>query len=72
MLRTSWDGGQVFVQMDDDASMRLGHATMDIRYHQGIRADNSSSRAEFDYADGIPGYGCNFTSRTLVHIDINK
>ncbi|MBI19082.1 MAG: hypothetical protein CMB73_00715 [Euryarchaeota archaeon] len=35
-VTASWDGGQVFVQMDDDdASMRLGHATMDIRYHQG-------------------------------------
>lgn len=35
-VTASWDGGQVFVQMDDDdAGIRLGHATMDIRYHQG-------------------------------------
>lgn len=35
-VTASWDGGQVFVQMDDDDDgVRLGHATMDIRYHQG-------------------------------------
>ena len=30
------DGGQVFVEMQDaETNLRLGHATMDIRYHQG-------------------------------------
>jgi hypothetical protein len=30
------DGGQIFAEMQDaETGMRLGHATMDIRYHQG-------------------------------------
>jgi hypothetical protein len=32
----SFDGGQVFAQIiDSDTGIRLGHATMDIRYHAG-------------------------------------
>ena len=30
------DGGQIFAEMQDaETGIRLGHATMDIRYHQG-------------------------------------
>ena len=32
----SYDGGQVFVEMQDsETGLRIGHATMDVRYHQG-------------------------------------
>tara|TARA_B100000676_G_C18090519_1_gene859237 strand:+ start:2429 stop:4225 length:1797 start_codon:yes stop_codon:yes gene_type:complete len=32
----SYDGGQVFVEMQDaQTGMRIGHATMDVRYHEG-------------------------------------
>ena len=32
----SYDGGQVFVEMQDaETGMRIGHATMDVRYHEG-------------------------------------
>ena len=32
----TFDGGQVFVEMQDaETGLRLGHATMDIRYHAG-------------------------------------
>ena len=37
LLATSvFDGGQVFVEMQDSSTgVRIGHATMDIRYHEG-------------------------------------
>ena len=37
LLATSvFDGGQVFVEMQDSSTgIRIGHATMDIRYHEG-------------------------------------
>ena len=32
----TFDGGQVFIEMQDaETGLRLGHATMDIRYHAG-------------------------------------
>ncbi len=32
----SFDGGQVFIEMQDlETGLRLGHATMDVRYHAG-------------------------------------
>ena len=32
----TYDGGQIFVEMQDaETGMRIGHATMDIRYHEG-------------------------------------
>ena len=32
----TFDGGQVFVEMQDaETGLRLGHATMDVRYHAG-------------------------------------
>jgi hypothetical protein len=35
-VQASMDGGQIFVEMQDaETGLRLGHATMDIRYHQG-------------------------------------
>jgi predicted acyl esterase len=35
-VTAAMDGGQVFVEMQDvETNLRLGHATMDIRYHQG-------------------------------------
>jgi predicted acyl esterase len=35
-VTAAMDGGQIFVEMQDsETNLRLGHATMDIRYHQG-------------------------------------
>ena len=35
-VTASWDGGQIFAELQDaETGMRLGHATMDIRYYQG-------------------------------------
>ena len=35
-VRATGDGGQIFVEMQDaETGLRLGHATMDIRYHAG-------------------------------------
>ena len=35
-VTASWDGGQVFAELQDaETGLRLGHATMDIRYHAG-------------------------------------
>ena len=35
-VQASFDGGQIFAEMQDaETGLRLGHATMDIRYHQG-------------------------------------
>ena len=35
-VTASYDGGQIFVEMQDSENgLRLGHATMDIRYHAG-------------------------------------
>ena len=32
----TFDGGQIFIEMQDAVTgIRLGHATMDIRYHEG-------------------------------------
>ena len=32
----NFDGGQVFIEMQDsETGLRLGHATMDVRYHAG-------------------------------------
>ena len=32
----TFDGGQVFIEMQDaETGMRIGHATMDVRYHAG-------------------------------------
>ena len=32
----TFDGGQVFIEMQDlETGLRLGHATMDVRYHAG-------------------------------------
>ena len=35
-VQAAMDGGQIFVEIQDaETNLRLGHATMDIRYHQG-------------------------------------
>jgi hypothetical protein len=35
-VHATYDGGQIFVEMQDaETGLRLGHATMDIRYHAG-------------------------------------
>lgn len=35
-VQAAMDGGQIFVELQDsETNLRLGHATMDIRYHQG-------------------------------------
>ena len=32
----SFDGGQIFIEMQDaETGMRIGHATMDVRYYEG-------------------------------------
>jgi hypothetical protein len=35
-VQAAMDGGQIFAELQDaETGLRLGHATMDIRYHQG-------------------------------------
>ena len=35
-VTAAFDGGQVFAELQDaETGLRLGHATMDIRYHAG-------------------------------------
>tara|TARA_B100000214_G_scaffold246297_1_gene180768 strand:- start:725 stop:1678 length:954 start_codon:yes stop_codon:yes gene_type:complete len=62
-----FDGGQIFAEMQDSTTgMRLGHATMDIRYHEGgsepqtvLPNDRQYMRMEFQGIDAIipPGNG---------------
>ncbi len=62
-----FDGGQIFTEMQDSTTgMRLGHATMDIRYHEGgsepqtvLPNDRQYMRMEFQGMDAIipPGHG---------------
>ena len=66
----SFDGGQVFIEMQDsETGTRLGHATMDVRYHAGgYEASNRNSRSEYYYADGIPRHGCVTTGQPRNHL----
>ena len=64
------DGGQVFVEMQDSTSgLRLGHATMDIRYHAGgsdpqtvIPGQSVTMLMEFQAIDALlpAGHGLRF------------
>lgn len=41
-VAAAMDGGQIFVEIQDaETGLRLGHATMDIRYHQGGSEPNT-------------------------------
>ena len=66
----SFDGGQVFIEMQDsETGTRLGHATMDVRYHAGgYEAQNRNTGSEYYYADGIPRYGCVTTGQPRHHL----
>ena len=62
-----FDGGQIFAEMQDsNTGIRLGHATMDIRYHAGgsepqtvLPNDRQFMKMEFQGIDAIipPGHG---------------
>ena len=62
-----FDGGQIFAEMQDTVTgMRLGHATMDIRYHAGgsepqtvLPNDRVMMLMEFQAIDAVipPGHG---------------
>jgi len=66
----TFDGGQVFIEMQDLATgLRLGHATMDIRYHAGgydaqtvIPGEAVTMMMEFQAIDAIlpAGHGLRF------------
>ena len=57
-VTAAMDGGQIFVEMQDsETNLRLGRATMDIRYYQGGSDPTTVlPRAEFDDADGVPSH----------------
>ena len=66
----TFDGGQVFVEMQDaETGLRLGHATMDVRYHAGgyeaqtvIPGQEITLLMEFQAIDAIlpAGHGIRF------------
>lgn len=66
----TFDGGQVFVEMQDaETGMRLGHATMDVRYHAGgydaqtvVPGQQITLLMEFQSIDAIlpAGHGLRF------------
>ena len=66
----SFDGGQVFVEMQNlRTGVRLGHATMDVRYHEGgsepqtvVPGQEITMMMEFQAIDAIvnPGDGLKF------------
>ena len=66
----TFDGGQVFIEMQDaETGMRIGHATMDVRYHAGgydpqtvIPGQEVTMMMEFQAIDAIlpAGHGLRF------------
>ena len=66
----TFDGGQVFVEMQDaETGMRMGHATMDVRYHEGgsepktvIPGEQITMMMEFQAIDAVlpAGHGLKF------------
>ena len=66
----TFDGGQIFVEMQDaETGIRLGHATMDVRYHAGgyeaqtvIPGEAITMLMEFQAIDAIlpAGHGLRF------------
>ncbi len=66
----TFDGGQVFIQMRDaETGLRLGHATMDVRYHAGgyepqtvLPGQTITMMMEFQAIDAIlpAGHGLEF------------
>ena len=67
---SNFDGGQVFIEMQDaETGLRLGHATMDVRYHAGgyqpqtvTPGETIVMMMEFQAIDAIlpAGHGINF------------
>ena len=61
----SFDGGQIFVEMQNmETGVRIGHATMDVRYHEGgyepqtvIPGQEITMMMEFQAIDAIVGPG---------------
>ena len=63
----SYDGGQIFAEMQNmETGVRIGHATMDVRYHEGgyepktvIPGQEITMMMEFQAIDAIiePGQG---------------
>ena len=70
MAVPTFDGGQIFVEMQDaETGIRLGHATMDVRYHAGgydaqtvIPGEAITMLMEFQAIDAIlpAGHGLRF------------
>ena len=66
----TYDGGQVFIQMQDaETGLRLGHATMDVRYHAGgsepqtvLPGQTITMMMEFQAIDAVlpAGHGIEF------------
>ena len=66
----TFDGGQVFIEMQDlETGLRLGHATMDVRYHAGgydaqtvVPGQQITLLMEFQAIDAIlpAGHGLKF------------
>jgi len=66
----SFDGGQIFIEMQDaETGMRIGHATMDVRYYEGgyepqtvIPGEQITMLMEFQGIDAIlpAGHGLRF------------
>ena len=66
----TFDGGQIFIEMQDaETGMRIGHATMDVRYHEGgyepqtvIPGQQITMMMEFQGIDAIlpAGHGLRF------------
>ena len=66
----SFDGGQVFIEMQNlETGVRLGHATMDVRYYEGgyepqtvVPGQEITMMMEFQAIDAVvnPGEGLRF------------
>jgi len=66
----TYDGGQIFVEMQNlETGVRIGHATMDVRYHEGgsepktvIPGQEITMMMEFQAIDALvlPGQGLRF------------
>ena len=85
----SFDGGQVFVEMQNmETGTRIGHATMDVRYHEGgyepqtvIPGQEVTMMMEFQAIDAIVQAGqgieafkvvCDETNNTTADIEQNR
>jgi len=60
----TFDGGQIFVEMQDSVTgIRLGHATMDVRYHAGGTKLKQCFPENHYNVHGIPSDGCSAACR---------